>query len=60
MPGTASCFTRMLGRKKLCSTSMLFKFTSVSSLTGTCRSFTSNKSSLVPSDAVFPSGGFAG
>ena len=28
MPGTASCFTRRFGRKKLCSTSMLFRLTS--------------------------------
>ena len=35
IPGTASCFTRMLGKKKLCSTSSDFRCTSTILFTGT-------------------------
>ena len=34
MPGTTSCFIRMLGRKKLCSTSALLMISSTSSSDG--------------------------
>jgi hypothetical protein len=53
IPGTASCFTRMSGRKSECSTSSDRRVMLTARFTGTCMMLSVEMSSAVP---VTPSG----